>query len=95
MIKFMRTDMCTDFKQNRWSELLGTLWCSCVWLGGHAQVRGQTMNVEGGGDKCMSMSAGIEHEWGSGEQCLGEHTFGVATSVQDNKIATHCASPTS
>ena len=53
------------------------------------------MNVEGGGDKCMSMSAGIEHEWGSGEQCLGEHTFGVATSVQDNKIATHCASPTS
>ena len=43
----------------------------------------------------MSMPAGIEHEWGSGEQCLGEHTSGVATSVQDNKIATHDASPTS
>ena len=38
---------------------------------------------------------GIEHEWGSGEQCLGEHTSGVATSVQDNKIAAHGASPTS
>ena len=44
----------------------------------------------------MSMPAGIEHEWGSGEQCLGgEHTSGVATSVQDNKIAAHGASPTS
>ena len=41
------------------------------------------------------MPVGIEHEWGSGEQCLGEHTTGVATSVQDNKIATHGASPTS
>ena len=43
----------------------------------------------------MSMPAGIEHEWGSGEQCLSEHNFGVATSVQDNTIATHGASPTS
>ena len=70
---------------------------TCVWLGGHAQVRGQTDELAraSGGDKGMSMPTGIEHEWGSGEQCLGEHTSGVATSVQDNKIATHGASPTS
>ena len=43
----------------------------------------------------MSMPAGIEREGGSGEQCLGEQASGVATSVQDNKIATHGASPTS
>ena len=48
MIKFMRTDMCTDFKQNRWSELLAwdtvVLMCVVGWA-----CTGKRANDECGG----------------------------------------------